>query len=120
MAAGTDTTSSALSRILYLLCLHPGVQEKLRTEVVAAGGAKGGLDHDALHGLEYLEAVCRETLRLYPPVNFVQRWCVSLFPPRLLSPDQPLATQCTQGLSPPPPYAFPRHGREETHRAVRP
>ncbi|KAI0308632.1 cytochrome P450 [Amylostereum chailletii] len=71
--AGTDTTSSALARILHMLCLHPDAQEELREELVAAGGAHGALDYDALHGLSYLDAVCRETLRLFPPVSVVQR-----------------------------------------------
>ncbi|KAI0321401.1 cytochrome P450 [Amylostereum chailletii] len=71
--AGTDTTSSALSRILYLLAQHPDVQEKLREELAAVDGAKGKLAYDDLNALPYLEAVCRETLRLYAPATFVQR-----------------------------------------------
>lgn len=73
--AGTDTTSNALARILHLLCLHPDVQEKLRAEIIEARAQNGGgdLDYDALVALPYLEAVCRETLRLYAPVPFVSR-----------------------------------------------
>ncbi|VDB89892.1 unnamed protein product [Peniophora sp. CBMAI 1063] len=70
--AGTDTTSNALSRILYLLGLNPDVQTKLRQELVEAG-APDNLDYDLLDRLPYLEAVCRETLRLYAPVRFLQR-----------------------------------------------
>ena len=62
--AATDTTSSALSRILHLLAEHPDVQEKLRAEIVEARRERGDLDFDALFQLPYLEAVCRETLRL--------------------------------------------------------
>ena len=62
--AATDTTSSALSRILYLLAKHPDVQEKLRAEVVEARRERGDLAFDDLFQLPYLEAVCRETLRL--------------------------------------------------------
>ncbi|KAI0322014.1 cytochrome P450 [Amylostereum chailletii] len=71
--AGTDTTSSALSRILHQLALHPNVQEKLRKETIAVDAGKGELDYDSLIALPYLDAVCRETLRLFPPVHFVQR-----------------------------------------------
>ncbi|KAI0318192.1 cytochrome P450 [Amylostereum chailletii] len=71
--AGTDTTSSALARILHMLCLHPDVQDKLREELTAAGSATGELDHDALNELPYLDAVCRETLRVFPPVSLAQR-----------------------------------------------
>ena len=64
-----DTTSNAMSRILHLLAQHPDVQERLRREVVQARTTAGGdLDYDQLHALSYLDAVCRETLRLYVPI----------------------------------------------------
>ena len=60
-----DTTSNATSRILHLVAQHSDVQEKLRHEVVQArAAARGDLDYDQLHALPYLDAVCRETLRL--------------------------------------------------------
>ena len=64
--AATDTTSSALSRILHLLTKYPDVQEKLRTEISEARDNSGDedLDYDQLVTLPYLDAVCRETLRL--------------------------------------------------------
>ncbi|KAI9453265.1 cytochrome P450 [Lactarius psammicola] len=69
--AATDTTSSALSRILYLLALHPDVQDKLRGELKEAHEDNEELTHDQLVSLPFLEAVCRETLRLYAPVPLV-------------------------------------------------
>ena len=63
--AATDTTSNALSRILHLLSLHPDVQDKLRDELKEACEDNEELTHDRLVSLPYLEAVCRETLRLY-------------------------------------------------------
>lgn len=65
--AAMDTTSSALARILHLLAQHPQVQDKLREEIVRAKQVNGEsvhLSYDELHALPYLEAVCRETLRL--------------------------------------------------------
>jgi len=64
--AATDTTSSALSRILYLLTKYPDVQEKLRKEILEAkrNSSDEDLDYDQLVTLPYLDAVCRETLRL--------------------------------------------------------
>ena len=64
--AGTDTTSNALARILHLLCLYPGAQDKLRAELLAARAEHDGedLEYDELVALPYLDAVCRETLRL--------------------------------------------------------
>ncbi len=64
LIAGTDTTSSALSRILHLLALHPDIQDKLRSELKEAHEDNEELTHDQLVSLPFLEAVCRETLRL--------------------------------------------------------
>ncbi|KAA1468090.1 cytochrome P450 [Dentipellis sp. KUC8613] len=71
--AAMDTTSSALSRIIYKLAERQDVQDKLRDELVKAQEASATLDYDMLHNLPYLDAVCRETLRVHPPVPFVSR-----------------------------------------------
>jgi cytochrome P450 len=63
MFAAFDTTSSALSRIIYLLSRNLEVQSKLRAEITEAF-QNGDLQYDDLVSLPYLEAVCRETLRL--------------------------------------------------------
>ncbi|KAI0635731.1 cytochrome P450 [Trametes polyzona] len=70
--AAVDTTSNALSDILDHLAKHPDVQQRLREEIIEAGADKG-LDFDALMGLPYLEAVCRETLRVCAPFTQVFR-----------------------------------------------
>ncbi len=61
-----DTTSNALSITLDLLAKHPEAQAKLRQEILDAQNNSGGNDlgYDDLVGLPYLDAVCRETLRL--------------------------------------------------------
>ena len=61
--AGMDTTSNAISRLLHLLALHPDVQAKLRDELLDAG-VREAVPYDQLMELPYLDAVCRETLRL--------------------------------------------------------
>ncbi|KAJ3874013.1 cytochrome P450 [Lentinula edodes] len=73
--AAMDTTSSAMSRILHLLTLHPEVQDKLRQEIITARKERQGgqSSYDELVGLPYLDAVCRETLRLYAPVSTMLR-----------------------------------------------
>lgn len=59
---------------MHLLSQHPSVQEKLRREVIEATTATGrglsDLDYDALANLRYLDAVVRETLRLYARLVF--------------------------------------------------
>ena len=61
--AAMDTTSGALARVLHLLSTHLNVQSKLRQEIVDAR-SRGNLEYNELVGLPYLDAVCRETLRL--------------------------------------------------------
>ncbi|KAH9936148.1 cytochrome P450 [Fomitopsis serialis] len=70
--AAMDTTSNSLSRILHLLAQHPTVQEKLREELLGAGAADG-MQYDDLNRLPLLDSVCRETLRMYPPVTTLFR-----------------------------------------------
>ncbi|KXN81938.1 Leukotriene-B(4) omega-hydroxylase 2 [Leucoagaricus sp. SymC.cos] len=76
--AAMDTTSSALSRILWLLTTRPDVQEKLHTELLEAKRNNGGdeLPYNQLVTLPYLDAVCRETLRLYVVVHASALFCV--------------------------------------------
>lgn len=63
--AGLDTTSNALSRTLWLLAQHSEVQAKLRAELCEAKKKAGGnIPYDELVALPYLDAVCRETMRL--------------------------------------------------------
>ncbi|TFK82598.1 cytochrome P450 [Polyporus arcularius HHB13444] len=73
--AGMDTTSNALSRTLHVLAQHPSAQGKLRAEIQKAREAINGADisHDDLIKLPYLDAVCRETLRVYAPVGLIPR-----------------------------------------------
>lgn len=66
MFAATDTTTTALAQTLHLLAERPDVQEELRAEIKDAKSKSGGGDvpHDELMALPYLDAICRETLRL--------------------------------------------------------
>ena len=65
--AGMDTTANSLARVLELLADHPDAQDRLREEILGAIDAAGGnstIDYETLMALPYLEAVCRETLRV--------------------------------------------------------
>ena len=65
--AGMDTTANSLAHVLQLLADRPETQEKLRQEILQAVESEGEgdtLDFDMVMALPYLEAVCRETLRV--------------------------------------------------------
>lgn len=55
-----------MARLLHLLSKHPDVQERLQKELIEAKRQNEGRDfsYDELVALPYLDAVCRETLRL--------------------------------------------------------
>jgi len=70
--AATDTTSNTTARILDLLAQHQDIQEKLRQEVLDAQAGEF-TPYDQLNQLPYLDAVLRETLRLYPGLTLLSR-----------------------------------------------
>lgn len=72
ISAAFDTTSSALARIIHLLSHHQDVQDRLRAEISEAMH-NGDISFEDLVNLPYLEAVCRETLRLYSPAPHLSR-----------------------------------------------
>ena len=54
-----------MTQIVDLLAQHPDVQERLREEIIQARDeCDGDIPYDKLVSLPYLDAVCRETLRL--------------------------------------------------------
>ena len=59
-----DTTSSALARIFWILAQHQDAQNRLRIEIREARQDGNDLTYDQLEKLPYLDAICRETLRL--------------------------------------------------------
>ncbi|KAF2017471.1 cytochrome P450 [Aaosphaeria arxii CBS 175.79] len=74
LAAGHETTSSALTWTAYLLATQPDVQRRLRTEIHDAIQDPETLSSpdvdiaNLLESLPFLNAVCNETLRLYPTI----------------------------------------------------
>lgn len=72
MFEGHDTTSSALGFAVYLLSQHAAVQQRAYDEAVQCVG------HES-ESMTYLEAVIKETIRIYPPVPFFSRKAVEPF-----------------------------------------
>lgn len=76
LAAGHETTASALTWATYLLCKHPDAQERLREEIrtslpsLESDSSISALDIDKL---PYLNAVLNETMRVLPPVPITLR-----------------------------------------------
>ncbi|KAF4340270.1 isotrichodermin C-15 hydroxylase (cytochrome P-450 monooxygenase CYP65A1) [Fusarium beomiforme] len=81
LAAGHETTSSALTWASYLLAKHPEYQDKLREEV------RNGLPEELannptvdiagiLEQLPYVNGIMHETLRLYPTVPLTMRQAI--------------------------------------------
>jgi cytochrome P450 len=64
--AGYDSTATALTCALGALGAHPSIQADLRTELEAVLGDQPPTPED-LSELSLLDAVVKETLRLYPP-----------------------------------------------------
>lgn len=77
LAAGHETTAAALTWAVYMLCLCPDVQERLREEVRAhlpsLGDPAATVSALEIDKLPYLNAVCSEVLRYYSPVPITIR-----------------------------------------------
>nr|ASN66820.1 Cyp5139R1 [Phaffia rhodozyma] len=56
----------SLAWCLYAMCENTEIQDKLRAELVQVENDEPSMDE--LNALPYLDAVCRETLRLYAPI----------------------------------------------------
>lgn len=75
LIAGHDTSTALLAWTLHLLGRHPRVLERAHREVDSVLG-DGPPTAAALHSLYYLDAVVKETLRLYPPIHVGNRFVV--------------------------------------------
>ena len=98
--AGFETTTYAISRILWMLASRPEAQARLRSEIrdakrrllseVGVGSANDrwedvALSYDQLMASPYLDAIIRETLRVHPPSSVHFRECVERYLSRLFN-----------------------------------
>ncbi|PGH16523.1 hypothetical protein AJ79_01628 [Helicocarpus griseus UAMH5409] len=77
LAAGHETTASALTWACYLLTKYPEVQTRLREEIRARiPTGDSPITYADLESLPLLNGVCQEVLRLYPTVPMTVREAV--------------------------------------------
>ncbi|KAM3086566.1 hypothetical protein ACMFMG_000698 [Clarireedia jacksonii] len=76
LAAGHETTASAMTWAIYLLCAHPEVQSRLREEVrsrLPSPDSDVTVTSQDIDHMPYLNAVCNEVLRYFSPVPLTLR-----------------------------------------------
>jgi cytochrome P450 len=76
--AGQDTSAATLSWTLHLLTLYPAIQDKLAREVQTVLGSSSTKNEPfvtkrVISSLPFLDAVIKESMRLYPVAPFVVR-----------------------------------------------
>ncbi|EHK21645.1 uncharacterized protein TRIVIDRAFT_53015 [Trichoderma virens Gv29-8] len=75
LAAGHESTAITLAWAIFKLAQHPGVQDKLRVEVLVAtkNMKREGLTLDEINSLTYLRCFLMEVFRLYPAFPAMMR-----------------------------------------------
>nr|ACE75189.1 cytochrome P450 [Glyptapanteles flavicoxis] len=78
--AGFDTTSTLMSFAAHEISVNPEVQKNLHEEIdEVLEKSNGDPSYEAINGMQYLEAVIYETLRMYPAAVAVDRVCTKNF-----------------------------------------
>ncbi|MDA7893845.1 cytochrome P450 [bacterium] len=72
LIASIDTTPKTIAWAFTLIGMNPSVEEQLHQELSSVLGDRTPIEND-LTMLPYLNQVIQETLRLYPPVHFIDR-----------------------------------------------
>lgn len=71
--AGFETTAASMQWMWHVLDERPDIEALMREEILrhapsAATGDSSGLTCDTVNNMDYLSAVFKETMRLYPPL----------------------------------------------------
>lgn len=79
--AGKDPIATTMTWLIYVLCKHPEVQDKvakeikevvnMKEEITNVADFEACVSEDALEKMQYLHAVLAETIRLYPALPLV-------------------------------------------------
>ncbi|KAI9845089.1 MAG: hypothetical protein M1837_005093 [Sclerophora amabilis] len=76
LAAGHETTATALTWAVYYLCKHPEIQARLREQIrsqLPSLSSTTPISSTDFDKVPYLHAVCNEVLRIQPPVPMTIR-----------------------------------------------
>ncbi|PLB51291.1 cytochrome P450 [Aspergillus steynii IBT 23096] len=78
LAAGHETVAASFGWAVYLLASHPSIQTDLRAEILSCASPEDWITQNPevatrLENITLLNAVCNETLRLYPSVPLTAR-----------------------------------------------
>ncbi|SJL13317.1 uncharacterized protein ARMOST_16757 [Armillaria ostoyae] len=68
LIAGRDTTAALVTFSVYMMCEHPDMASRLRSEILERVGTSRKPTNEDIREMKYLRAFINETLRLYPPV----------------------------------------------------
>jgi cytochrome P450 len=71
LLAGEDTTSSALSWLVWLLSRHPAALRRAQEEVRRVAPDPAHFSIEQMDRLEYIDACAHEAMRLKPPAPFI-------------------------------------------------
>ncbi|RYP65890.1 hypothetical protein DL771_008074 [Monosporascus sp. 5C6A] len=72
VGAGVDTTATTLRAIFYLSLKHRRVWRKLEAQILSASFTELPVSYSQARAVTYLEAVIRESMRLWPGSCFAQ------------------------------------------------
>jgi len=72
LLAGHETTSLGLTWVWYLLGHHPGIEDRIGSEIDETL-ADRKISYEDIANLKYSRMVLEETMRLYPPVAVIWR-----------------------------------------------
>nr|XP_043629397.1 cytochrome P450 704C1-like [Erigeron canadensis] len=85
--AGKDTVAITMTWLIYMLCKHPKIQDKVAREIKEAMKMKKEFTNvadfatlvtdDALENMHYLQATLTETIRFYPALPLDPKTCLS-------------------------------------------